>query len=227
MRALPARVGDALVSGRRLGRTRRCEAAMWPRQFRAALSHHLGHRRRHRRALSSDVRLEAIDIGLLRLGLPPRRSPRLRYSRRPRHRHFRSYPGRRFRTRAAPPPIASRVSRISPITAESVLITSGGIGGDHRQSPRSLAGGPSGHNRPGNHGRRRAGLRRRPDAGRRRQVPLAPMPSTRIACGTIARVYGTGIPIWPNHGIRILPGPSAIWLDANGRQDAPPLFARL
>ena len=25
-------------------------------------------------------------------------------------------------------------------------------------------------------------------------------------------------PIWPNHGIRILPGPSSLWLDANGRR---------
>ena len=23
-------------------------------------------------------------------------------------------------------------------------------------------------------------------------------------------------PIWPNHGIRILPGPSSVWLDAKG-----------
>lgn len=29
-------------------------------------------------------------------------------------------------------------------------------------------------------------------------------------------------PIWPNHGIRILPGPSSIWFDANGdRMEAP------
>ncbi len=29
-------------------------------------------------------------------------------------------------------------------------------------------------------------------------------------------------PIWPNHGIRILPGPSSLWLDANGvRMEAP------
>lgn len=29
-------------------------------------------------------------------------------------------------------------------------------------------------------------------------------------------------PIWPNHGIRILPGPSSIWLDGNGdRMEAP------
>jgi predicted oxidoreductase len=29
-------------------------------------------------------------------------------------------------------------------------------------------------------------------------------------------------PIWPNHGIRILPGPSSMWFDANGNRFAPP-----
>jgi predicted oxidoreductase len=31
-------------------------------------------------------------------------------------------------------------------------------------------------------------------------------------------------PIWSNHGIRILPGPSSLWLDARGRRFPPPLF---
>lgn len=31
-------------------------------------------------------------------------------------------------------------------------------------------------------------------------------------------------PIWPNHGIRILPGPSSLWLDAMGRRLPSPLF---
>jgi predicted oxidoreductase len=31
-------------------------------------------------------------------------------------------------------------------------------------------------------------------------------------------------PIWPNHGIRILPGPSSLWLDAVGRRLPVPLF---
>lgn len=30
--------------------------------------------------------------------------------------------------------------------------------------------------------------------------------------------------VWPNHGIRILPGPSSLWLDATGRQLPAPLF---
>lgn len=31
-------------------------------------------------------------------------------------------------------------------------------------------------------------------------------------------------PIWPNHGIRILPGPSPLWLDANGNRLPPMLY---
>jgi predicted oxidoreductase len=31
-------------------------------------------------------------------------------------------------------------------------------------------------------------------------------------------------PIWPNHGIRILPGPSSLWLDARGQRLPVPLF---
>ncbi|MDN4607738.1 FAD-binding dehydrogenase [Sporosarcina highlanderae] len=31
-------------------------------------------------------------------------------------------------------------------------------------------------------------------------------------------------PIWPSHGIRILPGPSSIWLDAEGKRFAAPNF---
>ncbi|MCA0763354.1 FAD-binding protein, partial [Vibrio vulnificus] len=31
-------------------------------------------------------------------------------------------------------------------------------------------------------------------------------------------------PIWPAHGIRILPGPSSIWLDAMGRRMEAPCY---
>ena len=31
-------------------------------------------------------------------------------------------------------------------------------------------------------------------------------------------------PIWPNHGIRILPGPSSIWFDATGERLPPPFY---
>ncbi|MDT9684604.1 FAD-binding dehydrogenase [Streptomyces sp. TRM76323] len=31
-------------------------------------------------------------------------------------------------------------------------------------------------------------------------------------------------PVWPGHGVRLLPGPSPLWLDATGRRLPPPLF---
>ena len=31
-------------------------------------------------------------------------------------------------------------------------------------------------------------------------------------------------PVWSHHGIRILPGPSSLWLDARGRRFPAPLF---
>jgi predicted oxidoreductase len=31
-------------------------------------------------------------------------------------------------------------------------------------------------------------------------------------------------PVWPGHAIRIIPGPSSLWLDANGRRLDPPCF---
>ena len=34
-------------------------------------------------------------------------------------------------------------------------------------------------------------------------------------------------PIWPLHGIRILPGPSSLWLDATGKRLPPPLYPAL
>lgn len=40
--------------------------------------------------------------------------------------------------------------------------------------------------------------------------------------------YNEGVqnwdPIWPNHGIRILPGPSSLWIDAEGKRLPDPLF---
>jgi predicted oxidoreductase len=35
---------------------------------------------------------------------------------------------------------------------------------------------------------------------------------------------GNWSPIWPQHGIRIIPGPSSLWLDAHGRRLPEPLY---
>lgn len=103
--------------------------------------------------------------------------------------------------------------------AESVIIATGGIGGDHAKVralwPADRLGPP-------------------PET----MVSGVPdyvdgqMQATAIAAGAHAinedRMwhYCEGLrnwdPIWPNHGIRILPGPSSIWLDALGERMAPP-----
>ena len=107
------------------------------------------------------------------------------------------------------------------LAAQAVIVTSGGIGGNHelvrRNWPDRL--GPA----PAHDGRRRAGARGRPDAGRSPQTPAA-------TSSTADRMwhYTEGLhnwdPIWPDHGIRILPGPSSLWLDALGRRLPAPLF---
>ena len=48
--------------------------------------------------------------------------------------------------------------------------------------------------------------------------------STPTACGTTSRASSNWDPIWADHGIRILPGPSSLWLDARGRRLPVPLF---
>lgn len=107
------------------------------------------------------------------------------------------------------------------LRADAVVMASGGIGGDAEK------------------------VRRNWPVDR-----LGPAPTDMI-CGVPAYVDGRGIdiavaaganlanrdrmwhytegivnhsPIWPNHGIRILPGPSSLWLDALGRRLPPPLF---
>ncbi|MET3585178.1 putative oxidoreductase [Pseudorhizobium tarimense] len=48
--------------------------------------------------------------------------------------------------------------------------------------------------------------------------------STAAACGTTPKACETGIPSGENHGIRILPGPSSLWLDATGKRLPAPFF---
>ncbi len=106
------------------------------------------------------------------------------------------------------------------LRAQAVVITSGGIGGNHdlvRASwPARLGTPPE---------RMLTGVPAHVD-GRMLEI-------TAAAGGSIANPdrmwhYTEGIqnwnPIWPGHGIRILPGPSALWLDALGRRLPAPLF---
>jgi predicted oxidoreductase len=104
--------------------------------------------------------------------------------------------------------------------AQAVIVTSGGIGGNHelvRKAWPERLGAPPQH--------MISGVPAHVD-GRMIQI-------TQDAGGAVINPdrmwhYVEGIhnwdPIWPMHGIRILPGPSSLWLDATGRRLPVPLF---
>jgi predicted oxidoreductase len=106
------------------------------------------------------------------------------------------------------------------VRAQAVVVTSGGIGGNHdqvrRQWPARLGTPPK---------RMVAGVPAHVDG---RMIPI-----TEAAGGTVINPdrmwhYVEGLqnwdPIWPNHGIRILPGPSSLWLDARGNRMPAPCY---
>ncbi len=104
--------------------------------------------------------------------------------------------------------------------AQAVLVTSGGIGGDHDAVRRAW---PDRLGRPP--ARMISGVPHHVD-GRMLRI-------TTDAGGSMINPdrmwhYVEGIqnwdPIWPMHGIRILPGPSSLWLDARGTRLPAPLF---
>ncbi len=104
--------------------------------------------------------------------------------------------------------------------AGAVIVTSGGIGGNFelvkKNWPQRLGEPPK---------RMLTGVPAHVD-GRMLEI-------TENAGGNIVNRdrmwhYTEGItnfdPVWPNHGIRILPGPSSLWLDATGTRLPVPLF---
>lgn len=106
------------------------------------------------------------------------------------------------------------------LTAQAVIVTSGGIGGNHdlvrRAWPTRLGDPPA---------RMVAGVPAHVD-GRMLQI-------TQDAGGNVINPdrmwhYTEGIhnwdPVWDNHGIRILPGPSSLWVDARGHRLPAPYF---
>lgn len=100
--------------------------------------------------------------------------------------------------------------------AEVVVITSGGIGGDHDRVranwPVDRLGPPPAH--------MLSGVPHHVDG---RMIDIAAT-DARAAIINADRMwhYTEGVanwqPIWPGHGIRIIPGPSSLWLDATGRR---------
>ncbi|MDA0166432.1 FAD-binding dehydrogenase [Solirubrobacter ginsenosidimutans] len=106
------------------------------------------------------------------------------------------------------------------LRAGAVIVTSGGIGGNHELVRRNW---PSRLGKPPQN--MISGVPAHVD-GRMLQI-------TADAGGAIIHPdrmwhYTEGIrnwdPIWPLHGIRILPGPSSLWLDAAGTRLPVPLF---
>ncbi|REK71549.1 FAD-binding dehydrogenase [Paenibacillus paeoniae] len=104
--------------------------------------------------------------------------------------------------------------------AGAVLVTSGGIGGNHelvrRNWPSRLGEPPA---------RMLSGVPAHVDG---RMLGITEDAGGRIVNRDRMWHYTEGLknwnPIWDNHGIRILPGPSSIWLDATGNRFPAPNF---
>jgi uncharacterized protein len=106
------------------------------------------------------------------------------------------------------------------LRAPAVVVASGGIGGNHDlvrefwparmgAAPTDMLSGVPAHV---------DGL----------MLPIAERAGARLVNGDRMWHYTEGItnwdPVWPMHGIRILPGPSSLWFDAEGRRLPVPLF---
>jgi predicted oxidoreductase len=106
------------------------------------------------------------------------------------------------------------------VEAGAIVIASGGVGGNHdmvrRLWPERLGTPPR---------TMVAGVPAHVDG---RMLPIAEAAGARVINGDRMWHYTEGLrnwnPVWENHGIRILPGPSSVWLDARGRRLPAPLF---
>ncbi|MTV26695.1 FAD-binding dehydrogenase [Nitriliruptoraceae bacterium ZYF776] len=104
--------------------------------------------------------------------------------------------------------------------ADAVIVTSGGIGGNHdlvrRNWPQRLGPAPQ---------HLLSGVPHHVDG---RMLEITERTGARVINPDRMWHYTEGIrnwdPIWPMHGIRILPGPSSLWLDATGQRLPVPLF---
>ncbi|AZS38160.1 KsdD-like steroid dehydrogenase [Microbacterium lemovicicum] len=98
--------------------------------------------------------------------------------------------------------------------AQAVVIASGGIGGNHEQVrkwwPARLGTPP------------RRMIKGVPEHVDGRMLDIATEQGVRLVNRDRMWHYTEGLqnwnPIWPDHAIRILPGPSSVWLDARGRR---------
>jgi uncharacterized protein len=104
--------------------------------------------------------------------------------------------------------------------AQAVIITSGGIGGNHDMVranwPQRMGRVPE---------QLLSGVPAHVDG---RMIGIAEKAGARVINRDRMWHYTEGItnydPIWPLHGIRIIPGPSSLWLDAKGKRLPAPLY---
>jgi predicted oxidoreductase len=106
------------------------------------------------------------------------------------------------------------------LSAQAVIVTSGGIGGNHdlvREQWPARLGKPPEH--------MISGVPAHVDG---RMLGITEAAGGRYVNRDRMWHYVEGIqnwnPIWPMHGIRILPGPSSLWFDATGKRLPVPLF---
>ncbi|MGW5431359.1 FAD-binding dehydrogenase [Streptomyces sp. NPDC004059] len=112
--------------------------------------------------------------------------------------------------------VASNRDRVGDfeLTAQAVVVTTGGIGANHdivrRHWPTRLGTPPA---------EMVTGVPAYVDG---RMLDISAEAGVRLVNRDRMWHYTEGLqnwdPIWPGHGIRILPGPSSIWLDALGRR---------
>ena len=106
------------------------------------------------------------------------------------------------------------------LRAQAVIVASGGIGGNHdlvRQNwPKRLGVPP------------KFMISGVPEHVDGRMIGITEAAGGRLINRDRMWHYVEGIrnwsPIWPRHGIRILPGPSSMWFDATGKRLPAPLF---
>ncbi|PPQ14108.1 FAD-binding dehydrogenase [Bradyrhizobium sp. AC87j1] len=106
------------------------------------------------------------------------------------------------------------------LKAQAVIVASGGIGGNHelvRQNwPKRLGDPP------------KFMISGVPEHVDGRMIGITEKSGARLINRDRMWHYVEGIqnwnPIWPRHGIRILPGPSSMWFDATGTRLPAPLF---
>jgi uncharacterized protein len=117
-------------------------------------------------------------------------------------------------------PSSREVSGEFEYRAPSVIVASGGIGGNHelvrRNWPARLGDAPR---------HMLSGVPAHVDG---RMLGIAERAGARLINGDRMWHYVEGIenwnPIWPLHAIRILPGPSSLWFDACGKRLPGPLW---